>query len=91
MKEAVAQVAAALGLECIIVAPGGLGQSFDLLSINLALLEKHGVRLKGVILNRVPPHPPRPFSLHPIHSLSLHPVHSLSIRPIHSLSLDPVH
>jgi len=50
-----AQVAAALGLECIIVAPGGLGQSFDLLSINLALLEKHGVRLKGVILNRVEP------------------------------------
>lgn len=50
-----AQVAAALGLDCVMVAPGGLGMSFDLLSINLALLEKHGVKLKGVVLNRVEP------------------------------------
>jgi phosphate acetyltransferase len=46
------QVAAALGLDVVMVAPGGLGSSFDLLSINCCMLRHHGVRVKGVILNK---------------------------------------
>jgi len=48
-----AQVAAELQLDVVIVAPGGLGVSFDVLAANHALLKEHGVRLKGVVLNKV--------------------------------------
>jgi len=50
-----AQVAKALGIDVVIVAPGGLGVSFDMLSINYAMLKEHGVKLKGVVLNKVDP------------------------------------
>jgi len=50
-----AQVAGALGVDVVIIAPGGLGRSFDELALNKALLEKHGARLRGVILNKVEP------------------------------------
>ncbi len=48
-----AQVASILGAEMVIVAPGGLGSSHDELALNIELCLKHGVRVKGVILNRV--------------------------------------
>jgi len=48
-----AQVAAELDLDVVMVAPGGLGVSFDVLAANHALLKEHGVRLKGVVLNKV--------------------------------------
>jgi phosphate acetyltransferase len=48
-----AQVAALLGAPLILIAPGGLGSSFDELSLNYAQCEKYGVRVVGVILNRV--------------------------------------
>jgi dethiobiotin synthase len=48
-----AQVAALLNVPMILVASGGLGSAFDALSINIAACEKHGVRVAGVILNRV--------------------------------------
>ncbi|KAJ1486928.1 AAA domain-containing protein [Baffinella frigidus] len=48
-----AQVAGALGADVVIIAPGGLGSSFDTLALNKALIEKHGARLRGVILNKV--------------------------------------
>lgn len=48
-----AQVAALLGLDVILVAPGGLGSSFDELALNKAQCEKHGVKIAGIILNRV--------------------------------------
>jgi hypothetical protein len=38
-----AQVAGALGVDVVMIAPGGLGVSFDQLAMNKALLEKHGV------------------------------------------------
>jgi len=50
-----AQVAGALGVDVVIIAEGGLGRSFDQLALNKALLEKHGARLRGVILNKVEP------------------------------------
>jgi phosphate acetyltransferase len=50
-----AQVAGALGVDVVIIAEGGLGRSFDKLALNKALLEKHGARLRGVILNKVGP------------------------------------
>ncbi|SCA63494.1 Uncharacterized protein SCG7086_AS_00220 [Chlamydiales bacterium SCGC AG-110-P3] len=48
-----ARIAALLGLEMIIIVSGGLGSSFDELALNLALCEKRGVKIRGVILNRV--------------------------------------
>lgn len=48
-----AKVAAALGLEIIIIASGGLGSAFDELSLNIAICKDHGVPIRGVILNRV--------------------------------------
>eukprot|EP00802_Teleaulax_amphioxeia_P012575 Tamp_12618.p3 GENE.Tamp_12618~~Tamp_12618.p3 ORF type:complete len:153 (+),score=25.85 Tamp_12618:679-1137(+) len=50
-----AQVAGALGVDVVMIAPGGLGVSFDQLAMNKALLEKHGAQLRGVILNKVEP------------------------------------
>ena len=36
-------MAGALGVDVVMIAPGGLGVSFDQLAMNKALLEKHGV------------------------------------------------
>ena len=48
-----AQVAALLNIPVILVASGGLGSSFDELTLNHTQCEKYGVRVAGVILNRV--------------------------------------
>lgn len=48
-----AMVAKNLNLPIVIVASGGLGSAFDTLAINKALCDQHGVRIAGVILNRV--------------------------------------
>jgi hypothetical protein len=48
-----AQVAAHLKCPLILIASGGLGSSFDELALNCAQCEKVGVRVAGVILNRV--------------------------------------
>jgi phosphate acetyltransferase len=48
-----AQVAASLKIPLILVASGGLGSSFDELELNRTQCEKYGVRIAGVILNRV--------------------------------------
>jgi phosphate acetyltransferase len=50
-----AQVAAILGVPMVLVARGGLGSAFDELALNKTLCEKHGVKIAGVILNRVLP------------------------------------
>lgn len=48
-----AQVAKALKLDVILISTGGIGKAFDELALNRMILEAHGVRIKGVILNRV--------------------------------------
>lgn len=48
-----AQVAKLLNCPMVLIASGGLGSSFDELSLNLNMCEKYGVRVAGVILNRV--------------------------------------
>lgn len=48
-----AQVAALLKCPVILVASGGLGSSFDELALNWVQCEKYGVKVAGVILNRV--------------------------------------
>ncbi|CAK4079784.1 unnamed protein product [Aphanomyces euteiches] len=50
-----AQVASTLGMDAICIALGGLGSSFDQLALNREMLLKHGVQLKGVVLNKVDP------------------------------------
>lgn len=44
-----------LGLDAILIAEGGLGSSFDRLTLNKDQFEKYGVKVKGVILNKVVP------------------------------------
>lgn len=48
-----AKVAALLGLEVVIIASGGLGSAYDELALNIAMCQKYGVKVRGVILNRV--------------------------------------
>lgn len=48
-----AQVAALLKCPVILVASGGLGSSFDDLALNWSQCERYGVKVAGVILNRV--------------------------------------
>lgn len=50
-----AMVASSLGLEVVIIAKGGLGSTFDELALNKALCDQLGVKIAGVILNRVIP------------------------------------
>ncbi|MCH9627199.1 MAG: Phosphate acetyltransferase [Chlamydiales bacterium] len=50
-----ATVAAQLGLEVVIIAKGGLGSAFDELALNKTLCDQVGVKIAGVILNRVIP------------------------------------
>ena len=48
-----ARVASLLNLDMIIIASGGLGSAIDELSLNVALCKLHGVKIRGIILNRV--------------------------------------
>src|SRR5208283_5075797 len=48
-----AQVAKTLGCKVIIVTQGGIGRPIDEVSLNLALFEKEGVEVIGVIVNKV--------------------------------------
>lgn len=48
-----AQVAALLGADVVLVANGGLGSSFDELELNRIICQHYGVRIAGVILNKV--------------------------------------
>lgn len=48
-----ANVAKQLGLDVVIIAKGGLGSTFDELALNKSLCDQMGVKIAGVILNRV--------------------------------------
>jgi len=50
-----AEVAKALNVPMVLVAPGGVGFSFDQIALNKALCDLNGVKLLGVILNKVIP------------------------------------
>jgi len=50
-----AKVAAMIGADMILVAGGGLGSAFDELELNRVLCQHYGVRLAGVVVNRVRP------------------------------------
>jgi len=50
-----ADIAALLGAKVVIVANGGLGNSFDELELNRNLLQSIGVDIAGVIINKVRP------------------------------------
>lgn len=50
-----AQVAKMLNLSVIIIAQGGIGSTFDELTLNKQLCDAFGVRILGVILNKVLP------------------------------------
>lgn len=48
-----AKVAAALNTDMIIIVSGGLGSAHDELAINIAMCREYGVKVRGVLLNRV--------------------------------------
>jgi len=48
-----AQIAAMLGADVVLVANGGLGSTFDELTLNRIVCQHYGVRIAGVVLNRV--------------------------------------
>lgn len=48
-----AKVAAELGLDVVIIASGGLGSAHDELAMNINMCHHYGVKVHGVILNRV--------------------------------------
>lgn len=50
-----ARVAQILDAEVIIVASGGIGKPLDEIALSLALFRAHGVKIKGVIQNKVMP------------------------------------
>lgn len=50
-----ADVAKLLDLEVILVSTGGVGAAFDQLALNKVLLESRGVKVRGIILNKVFP------------------------------------
>ncbi len=51
-----AAVAKMLDSRVILVAPGGIGNPIDEIAINKSLFDKMGVKLAGVIINKVLPH-----------------------------------
>mmetsp|Transcript_13743 Transcript_13743/g.27408 ORF Transcript_13743/g.27408 Transcript_13743/m.27408 type:complete len:411 (-) Transcript_13743:782-2014(-) len=50
-----AQVASMTGCDMVLVANGGLGSAFDDLNLNYTLCREHGVRVAGVVINKVLP------------------------------------
>ncbi|CAM9537143.1 unnamed protein product [Scytosiphon promiscuus] len=50
-----AQVAKALNADMILVANGGLGSAYDELELNRGICEKYGIKVRGVLLNKVVP------------------------------------
>uniref|UniRef100_K3W676 Uncharacterized protein n=1 Tax=Globisporangium ultimum (strain ATCC 200006 / CBS 805.95 / DAOM BR144) TaxID=431595 RepID=K3W676_GLOUD len=50
-----ARVAAELGIDMVLIANGGIGSAFDDLALNYALCKQYGVKVRGVILNKVRP------------------------------------
>jgi len=50
-----ARVGSLLGAPVLIVAPGGIGLPIDEVALNLELFRKEGVRVVGVVLNKVAP------------------------------------
>ena len=50
-----AKVAKLLGAKVVLVTSGGIGRPIDEISLNMALFEKEGVEIAGVIVNKVLP------------------------------------
>lgn len=48
-----ARVAQILGLDVVLISTGGIGSAFDELALNINMLQSYGVKIRGVILNRV--------------------------------------
>jgi phosphate acetyltransferase len=50
-----AKVAGLLGLDVLLVVSGGLGSALDQLALNKVMFDSYGVKIRGIILNRVLP------------------------------------
>lgn len=50
-----AKVASLIGADMVLIANGGLGSAFDELELNRVLCQHYGVRIAGVVINKVIP------------------------------------
>jgi hypothetical protein len=48
-----AKVASTLGLDVVLIASGGLGSSHDELALNIEMCHSYGIKVRGIILNKV--------------------------------------
>lgn len=53
LLDRIRQVAKALNADMILVANGGLGSAYDELELNRGICEKYGIKVRGVVLNKV--------------------------------------
>lgn len=51
-----AAVASILGLDMLLVVNGGIGNTIDEIELNKAICDKEGVKIKGIVVNKVFPH-----------------------------------
>jgi len=51
-----ARVAAALGIEIVLVANGGIGSTFDELALNMMACRAENARVLGIVINKCAPH-----------------------------------
>lgn len=84
-----AQVAHLLKAPILLICPGGLGSSFDELSLNLALCEKYKAHIAGVILNKVKPEKQAMISHYMRIALQKHGIPLLGSIPYSSLLSSP--
>jgi hypothetical protein len=66
----------------VLVANGGLGSAFDELDLNRVMCEANGVKLRGVIINKVNSETSLPF----YEQIRRRPLSPLTPRPVELLS-----
>lgn len=76
-----AQVAALLGAPVVIVSSGGIGRPVDEVLLNRAVFEKEGVRIAGIVVNKILPDKMDMISDYLGRSLKYHGLKLLGVMP----------
>ncbi len=84
-----ATVAKHLGIDVLLILSGGLGSAYDTLMINKALCDHVGVKIKGVILNKVLPEKMEMISHYFTKALARHSIPLLGCIPFTPLLSKP--
>ncbi|KAJ9450913.1 Phosphate acetyltransferase [Diplonema papillatum] len=84
-----ATVAKLLDVDVVLVASGGIGSAFDELALNLQLCQAIGVRVRGIILNKVQPHKMEKVAYYVSKALLAWKVKLLGCIPFHPMLSSP--